>query len=485
MTEALAALDVGAEVARELIATGARCLITGDMGIGNTTASAALIACFTGRAVAEVVGRGTGIDDPMLRSQDGGDRDGAATHGGGDGLGSEPDPLDVLASLGGLEIAGLAGFIVGGAAAGVPVLIDGVIAAAALITAAALCPTAVEYCLAGHQSAEPGSRAVLEHLGLRPLSNLDLRLGEGTGACLSLPIVQTAARVLNEMATFDQAGVTHKDEHRLADRRRCMSPRLTCQNGAAQDVVASIVLLSNELVVIRRPPQEFVYASSPRPCRRSFRPGHHRVGWPRRRHLYGWHCGGIGWSPVGRGPHQGQLAQNAATQGTSENWSGYVVHARRRPRHRRVRDVHGPCGRRLPARPGLHVGRHRRRRHARSDPGRHGRGLVPVPRFWRRTTPGTSCCLAAPVQLTNCVGDANCTVNPGDQMAVKITQTGATKWTIHQTDVGHWTWTDTNIQYASHNASAEWILESPTLLVAPLELAGVGVVHFGSFASYA
>jgi nicotinate-nucleotide--dimethylbenzimidazole phosphoribosyltransferase len=125
---------------------------------------------------------------------------------------SDPDPLDVLASVGGLEIAGLAGFIIGGAAAGVPVLIDGVIAAAALITAAALCPLAVEYCLAGHQSAEPGSRAVLQHLGLRPLLNLDLRLGEGTGACLSLPIVQTAARVLREMATFDQAGVTHKDD---------------------------------------------------------------------------------------------------------------------------------------------------------------------------------------------------------------------------------------------------------------------------------
>jgi nicotinate-nucleotide--dimethylbenzimidazole phosphoribosyltransferase len=208
--DALAALDVGAEVARELIATGAGCLITGDMGIGNTTASAALIACFTGRPVGEVVGRGTGIDDPMLARKTAVIE--TALRRTTDAAADSIDPLDVLASLGGLEIAGLAGFIVGGAAAGVPVLIDGVIAAAALITAAALCPLAVEYCLAGHQSAEPGSRAVLEHLGLRPLLNLDLRLGEGTGACLALPIVQTAARVLREMATFDQAGVTHKDE---------------------------------------------------------------------------------------------------------------------------------------------------------------------------------------------------------------------------------------------------------------------------------
>jgi nicotinate-nucleotide--dimethylbenzimidazole phosphoribosyltransferase len=121
------------------------------------------------------------------------------------------DPLGALASLGGLEIAALAGFIVGGAAASVPVLIDGVIAAAALVTAAALCPDVVDYCIAGHRSAEPGSGAVLAHLGLRPLLNLDLRLGEGTGACLALPLVQAAARVLNEMATFDQAGVTGKD----------------------------------------------------------------------------------------------------------------------------------------------------------------------------------------------------------------------------------------------------------------------------------
>jgi nicotinate-nucleotide--dimethylbenzimidazole phosphoribosyltransferase len=207
--EAMSALDAGAEVARELVASGARCLITGDMGIGNTTASAALIAHFTDRPVGDIVGRGTGIDDAMLAHKSTVIE--AALQR--TRLEMEPgDALGALASLGGLEIAGLAGYIVGGAAAGVPVIVDGVIAVAALLTAAALCPSSVEYCIAGHRSAEPGATAGLEFLGLRPLLDLDLRLGEGTGAALALPLVQVAARILNEMATFDQAGVTHKDE---------------------------------------------------------------------------------------------------------------------------------------------------------------------------------------------------------------------------------------------------------------------------------
>ena len=206
--EAQAALDAGAEVARELVASGARCLITGDMGIGNTTPSAALIAFFTGQAVAEVVGRGTGIDDVMLAHK--------VTVVEAALLRTSrevtpDDALGALASLGGLEIAALAGFVVGGAAAGVPVVIDGVIAAAALVTAAALCPAVPDYCIARPRSAAPGARAVLDYLGLRPLLVLDLRLGEGSGACLALPLVQAAARVLQEMATFDQAGVTSKD----------------------------------------------------------------------------------------------------------------------------------------------------------------------------------------------------------------------------------------------------------------------------------
>jgi nicotinate-nucleotide--dimethylbenzimidazole phosphoribosyltransferase len=206
--EAQAALDVGAEVARELVASGARCLLTGDMGIGNTTPSAALISFFTGQPAADVVGRGTGIDDAMLVHKVSVVEAALARTSGEV---APDDALGALASLGGLEIAGLVGFIVGGAAAGVPVVVDGVIAAAALVTAAALCPTVTEYCIAGHRSAEPGSRAVLTFLGLRPLLRLELRLGEGTGACLALPLVQAAARILNEMSTFDQAGVTGKD----------------------------------------------------------------------------------------------------------------------------------------------------------------------------------------------------------------------------------------------------------------------------------
>ena len=206
--EAAAALDAGAEVAAGLVAGGRRCLLTGDMGIGNTTPSAALISHFTGRAPAEVTGRGTGIDDRMLaRKVEVVEAALARTRA----MGLEPgDHLAAVASLGGLEIAALAGYIVGGAAARLPVVIDGVIAGAALLVATALCPDVAGYCFAGHRSAEPGARAVLEHVGMRPLLDLDLRLGEGTGACLALPLLQSAARVLHEMATFDQAGVTDK-----------------------------------------------------------------------------------------------------------------------------------------------------------------------------------------------------------------------------------------------------------------------------------
>ena len=221
--EARAALDSGAEVAREIVSSGARCLVTGDMGIGNTTPSAALIAWFTGRAPDDVVGRGTGIDDDMLIHKRAVVESALARHrllvDRPDGARGDGDALAALASLGGLEIAALAGFVVGGAASGVPVIVDGVIAAAALVVAAELCPPALDYVVAGHRSAEPGSKLALRHLGLRPLLRLDLRLGEGTGACLALPLVQAAARVLNEMATFDQAGVTHKDGEGTAPTR--------------------------------------------------------------------------------------------------------------------------------------------------------------------------------------------------------------------------------------------------------------------------
>jgi nicotinate-nucleotide--dimethylbenzimidazole phosphoribosyltransferase len=204
--EAMAALDLGSQVAADLVAGGARCLLTGEMGIGNTTPSAALIAALTGRPPQEVTGRGAGIDDTTLARKLAVVTRALSLHAGAIASG----PLPTLAALGGLEIAALAGYIVGGAAAGVPVLVDGVIANAALLAAAALAPGVSDRCLAGHRSTEPGAAAALAHLGLEPLLDLGLRLGEGSGACLALPVVEAAARILREMATFDTAGVTEK-----------------------------------------------------------------------------------------------------------------------------------------------------------------------------------------------------------------------------------------------------------------------------------
>jgi nicotinate-nucleotide--dimethylbenzimidazole phosphoribosyltransferase len=204
--EARRAMDAGAEVAARLVAEGAACLVTGDMGIGNTTPSAALVAAFTGRAASEVTGRGTGIDDPTLA------RKVAAVEAGLARTTLTDDPLAVLASLGGLEIAALAGFVVGGAAARVPVVVDGVIAGAALLTAARLAPGVVPFCFAGHRSTEPAAGVVLDVLGMEPVLDLELRLGEGTGACLALPVLEAGARILAEMATFDAAGVTDKPD---------------------------------------------------------------------------------------------------------------------------------------------------------------------------------------------------------------------------------------------------------------------------------
>jgi nicotinate-nucleotide--dimethylbenzimidazole phosphoribosyltransferase len=206
VAEARQALDTGAAIAARLVDDGAACLVTGDMGIGNTTPSAALVAAFTGRAAGEVTGRGTGIDDPTLA------RKVAAVSAALARTPDRDDPIAVLASLGGLEIAALTGFIVGGAAARVPVVVDGVIAGAALLTAAQLVPGAVQFCFAGHRSTEPAARVILDTLGLEPILDLELRLGEGSGACLALPVLEAAARILGEMATFDAAGVTDKPD---------------------------------------------------------------------------------------------------------------------------------------------------------------------------------------------------------------------------------------------------------------------------------
>ena len=203
--EAMQAVQNGIEVARDLVAGGTRCLLTGDMGIANTTASAALVAAFTGSAPQAVTGRGTGVDDETLARKVAVVERALALH--------RPDPADpigVLAAVGGLEHAGLAGFILGAAAARVPVVLDGVIACAAALVARALAPHSTAAMIAGHRSVEPGASVALDALGLTPLVDLDLRLGEGSGAVLALPLVQGAARVLRDVATFDSAGVTEK-----------------------------------------------------------------------------------------------------------------------------------------------------------------------------------------------------------------------------------------------------------------------------------
>jgi nicotinate-nucleotide--dimethylbenzimidazole phosphoribosyltransferase len=205
--EAQRAVEAGIETARDLVAAGNRCLVTGDMGIANTTASAALIAVFTGAEAQEVTGRGTGIDDETWERKVSVIRRALARH--------QPDPADplaVLAAVGGLEHAALAGFMLGAAALRTPVVLDGVIACAAALAARAMAPDVVDCLVAGHMSTEPGARRALSALGLRPLLDLDMRLGEGSGAALAVPIVQAAARVLRDVATFDSAGVSGAKE---------------------------------------------------------------------------------------------------------------------------------------------------------------------------------------------------------------------------------------------------------------------------------
>ncbi|MFF2652388.1 nicotinate-nucleotide--dimethylbenzimidazole phosphoribosyltransferase [Streptomyces sp. NPDC058045] len=203
--EVKAAIEVGIETARDLVAAGNKALLTGEMGIANTTASAALISVYTEADPSEVTGRGTGINDETLARKTEVVRRALELH--------RPDPADpigVLAAVGGLEHAAIVGLLLGGASLRTPVVLDGVSAGAAALVARAIAPEVLAACIAGHRSAEPGHVAALNKLGLRPLIDLDLRLGEGTGALLALPIVQSAARAMHEVATFDSAGVSEK-----------------------------------------------------------------------------------------------------------------------------------------------------------------------------------------------------------------------------------------------------------------------------------
>lgn len=204
-SQAEQSLLVGMELATNAVQEGIGLIGTGEMGIGNTTPSAAITAVMTRRSVADVTGRGTGIDEA------GHARKVQVIQTALDRHRPDPtDPLDVLAKVGGLEIGGLAGLILGAAAARIPVVLDGFIAGAAALIAVGLQPSCRDYLIASHRSVEAGHRVMLDHLSLKPLLDFDLRLGEGTGACLGIDLVYAAIKIYTEMATFGEAGVAEK-----------------------------------------------------------------------------------------------------------------------------------------------------------------------------------------------------------------------------------------------------------------------------------
>jgi nicotinate-nucleotide--dimethylbenzimidazole phosphoribosyltransferase len=207
VAQATRSLEAGIEIVSTEIKKGLDIVATGDMGIGNTTASAAICAVMTGKTAAEVTGRGTGLDDQQLQQKIMIINEAITLN--------KPDfskPLEVLAKVGGFEIGGLAGVILGAASHRVPVIIDGFISGAAALIAAGLCPQCINYMIAGHCSVEPGHKIILQHLGLKPLLDLEMRLGEGTGAALAMSFAETSVRILTEMATFAEAGVAEKGE---------------------------------------------------------------------------------------------------------------------------------------------------------------------------------------------------------------------------------------------------------------------------------
>ncbi|SRR5712692_3828154 len=214
LPEARQAIEHGRRLARDEIANGLDVALTGDMGIGNTTASAALICALTQLDPKDVVGRGTGIDDDGLERK----RQAVSRALAVNAELIAKGPIEALAAVGGLEIAGLVGVILEAAAARRPVVIDGFISGAAALVASLIAPGATGYMVASHRSQELGHGALLRRMGLRPLLELDLRLGEGTGAVLALPLLEAAVRILNEMATFDEAGVSERDQEPAHNR---------------------------------------------------------------------------------------------------------------------------------------------------------------------------------------------------------------------------------------------------------------------------
>lgn len=205
--EAVKALETGIEIAYQQVDDGVNLLATGDMGIGNTTPSSAILVALTGRPVDGLVGRGTGIGNGDL------DHKKKVITDAIDLLKpNKNDPINVLAKIGGLEIGGLAGLIIGAAARRVPVVIDGFISGVAALIANRINPLCKGYMIASHVSVEPGHRLILEELGLKPMLHMDMRLGEGAGAVLAMGMVEAAAKIIKEMATFTEANISEKEE---------------------------------------------------------------------------------------------------------------------------------------------------------------------------------------------------------------------------------------------------------------------------------
>jgi nicotinate-nucleotide--dimethylbenzimidazole phosphoribosyltransferase len=204
--DVLAAIAVGLDLAAELDAAGVDVVAVGEMGIANTTSASAVTAALTGRAPADVTGRGTGLDDAALAA-----KVELIERALARARPDARDPLGVLRELGGLEIAGLVGLVVGLAAARRPVVLDGFITGAAAFVAAGIAPALVPRLIAGHRSPEPGHAVILDALGLRPVLDLELRLGEGSGAAIALGVLDAAIAIRDGMATFDEAGVDGRD----------------------------------------------------------------------------------------------------------------------------------------------------------------------------------------------------------------------------------------------------------------------------------
>ncbi|MCW3141993.1 MAG: nicotinate-nucleotide--dimethylbenzimidazole phosphoribosyltransferase [Methanophagales archaeon] len=204
--EAVRSIEAGIDVLEHEIEKGADIVGVGDMGIGNTTASSAIVAFITGEPVELVTGRGTGLDDEGLEVKIKTIKSALEVNNP-----DREDAIDILAKVGGFEIGGMAGVMLAASAHRIPVVIDGFISGAAALIAYELNPKIRDYLIASHLSVESGHRAVLEHLGMEPLFNLNMRLGEGTGAALGISLVDASCKILREMATFEEAGVSEKE----------------------------------------------------------------------------------------------------------------------------------------------------------------------------------------------------------------------------------------------------------------------------------